>query len=55
MNISSASDALPLWNTTAPNDEFVTIAGSIELLYACCKFVVENPPAEPTVSPNLDA
>jgi len=34
---------------------FVVISGSPELLYACCRVVVDNPPAAPIVSPNLEA
>jgi hypothetical protein len=30
------------------------ISGCAELSYACCKFVVDVPPAAPVASPNLE-
>jgi hypothetical protein len=54
-NMLSVSDADPLFTVRAPKDVSVNISGVVELSYACCKLVVEIPPAAPPKSsPNLD-
>ncbi len=52
---ASESEPLPCLKVTPFNIELVIISGSEELLYACCKLVVDTPPAAPIVSPNLEA